>query len=141
MGKMKVQIDINVFMDVLTKRAGWFEGFTTIDVLKPQGITGYISALTIAVLQFLRLKKVGEMQARAEVKTITQDFEIVPLTRSIIFEALDSPLPEFEDNIQFYSAKAMQVDYIITRNKKHFVQNEIPVVTPVEFLKIIGILK
>jgi len=63
------------------------------------------------------------------------------LTRSIILDALDSPLPEFEDNIQFYSAKAMQVDYIITRNKKHFVQQEIPVVTPEEFLHIIGILK
>jgi hypothetical protein len=53
---MKILIDINAFMDVLTKRAGWFESFTTIDALKPQGITGYISALTIAVLQFLRLK-------------------------------------------------------------------------------------
>ncbi|MGH7456230.1 MAG: hypothetical protein ACRENG_33065, partial [bacterium] len=68
-----VLIDINVFMDVLTKRVGWFESFTTIDSLKPQGITGYISAMTIAVLQFLRLKKVGEMQARAEVKTIIED--------------------------------------------------------------------
>lgn len=137
---MKVLIDINVFMDVLTKRAGWFESFTTIDALKPQGITGYVSALTIAVLQFLRLKKIGEMQARTEVKAITQDFEIIPLTRPIIFEALDSPLPEFEDNIQFYSAKAIQVDYIITRNKKHFVQQEIPVLTSDEFLRLIGVL-
>lgn len=137
---MKVLIDINVFMDVLTKRAGWFESFTTIDALKPQGITGYVSALTIAVLQFLRLKKIGEMQARTEVKAITQDFEIIPLTRPIIFEALDSPLPEFEDNIQFYSAKTIQVDYIITRNKKHFVQQEIPVLTSDEFLRLIGVL-
>lgn len=138
---MKVHVDINVFMDVLTKRAGWFESFSTIDALKPRGITGYISALTIAILQFLRIRKVGEIQARTEVKAITQDFEIVPLTRQIIIDAFDSPLPEFEDNLQFYSAKEMNVDYIITRNKKHFVQNEIPVVTPDEFLKIIGILK
>ena len=62
------------------------------------------------------------------------------MTRQIIFEALDSPMPEFEDNIQFYSAKAMQVDFIITRNKKHFVQQEIPVVTPEEFLRLIGVL-
>lgn len=138
---MKVLIDINIFMDVLTKRAGWFESFTTIDALKPQGVTGHISALTMAVLQFLRLKKVGEMQARNEVRTITQDFEIAPLTRQIIIDAFDSSLPEFEDNIQFFSAKAMQVDYLITRNKKHFVQQEIPVVTPEEFLHIIGVLK
>jgi len=138
---MKVHVDINVFMDVLTKRAGWFESFSTIDVLKPDGIAGYISALTIAVLYFLRRRKVGEMKARMETKAITQDFEIVPLTQPILVAAFDSQLPDFEDNVQFYTAKEMGVDYIITRNKKHFVQNEIPVVTPEEFLKIIGILK
>lgn len=140
MGKMKVHIDINVFMDVLAKRAGWFESFTLIDVLSSQDVTGYISAMTIAVLQFLRLKKVGEVRARAEVKTIAHGLEIVPLTRQIIFDALDSPIPEFEDNIQFYSARQERVDYIITRNKKHFVQQEIPVITPDEFLRLLGVL-
>ncbi|MDZ7292694.1 MAG: PIN domain-containing protein [candidate division KSB1 bacterium] len=138
---MKVHVDINVFMDVLTRRAGWFESLSTIDLLKSYGIAGYISALTIAILHFLRMRKVGEMQARTEVRTITQDFEIVPLTRQIIIDAFDSQLPEFEDNIQFYSAREMQVDYIITRNKKHFDQMGIPVATPDEFLKIIGILR
>lgn len=137
---MKVHIDINVFMDVLTKRAGWVESFLTLDVLKPHGITGYISALTIAVLHCLRVRKAGEMQARSEVKTITQDFEIVPLTRQIVIDAFDSQLPEFEDNIQFFSAREMQVDYLITRNKKHFNQQEIPIASPDEFLRIIGIL-
>lgn len=37
--------------------------------------------------------------------------------------------------------KVLQVDYLTTRNKKHFVQQEIPVVTPEEFLHLIGILK
>lgn len=50
-------------------------------------------------------------------------------------------MPGFEDNIQFFSAKLMQVDYLITRNKEHFAQQEIPVVTPEEFLHLIGILK
>ncbi|MCI0613136.1 PIN domain-containing protein [bacterium] len=138
---MKVHVDINVFMDVLTQRAGWLESLATIKILKPRGIDGFISALTMAVIYFQRLRIFGETQARADAKFVTRDFEIIPLTRQIIFEALDSQLPEFEDNIQIYSAKEMQVDYIITRNKKHFVQNEIPVVTPDGFLKIIGILK
>jgi predicted nucleic acid-binding protein len=138
---MKVHVDINVFMDVLTQRTGWLESLAAIKILKPYGISGFVSALTMAIIYFQRLRKFGETQARADAKFVTKDFEIVPLTRSIIFEALDSPLPDFEDNIQFYSAKATQVDYIVTRNKKHFAQQEIPVVTPEEFLHIIGILK
>jgi len=138
---MKVHVDINVFMDVLTKRAGWLESFSTIDSIRPPRIVGYISALTPAIVQFLRVKKVGEMPARAEAQKMTQDFEIVPLTRQIILDAFELPLPEFEDNIQFLSAKEMKVDYIITHNKKHFAQNEISVLTPREFLQRIGILK
>ncbi len=80
------------------------------------------------------------MGARVEARQATKDFEIVPATREIIDAAFDSPLPDFEDNIQFYSAKAMQVDYLITRNKKDFVQNELPVVTPEEFLRVISVL-
>lgn len=138
---MKVHVDINVFMDVLTQRAGWLESVAAIKSLKPRGISGFTSALTIAIIYFQRLRKLGETQARADAKFVTRDFEIIALTRPIIVEALDSSLPDFEDNIQFFSAKEMQVDYIITRNKKHFVQQEIPVVTPEEFLHVIGILK
>jgi len=138
---MKVHVDINVFMDVLTQRAGWLESVAAIKSLKPRGISGFTSALTIAIIYFQRLRKLGETQARADAKFVTRDFEIIALTRPIIVEALDSSLPDFEDNIQFFSAKEMQVDYIITRNKKHFTQQEIPVVTPEEFLHVIGILK
>ncbi|NUO83910.1 PIN domain-containing protein [candidate division KSB1 bacterium] len=138
---MKVHVDINVFMDVLTQRAGWAESVAALKSLKPRGISGFTSALTMAIIYFQRLRKFGEMQARTDAKFITRDFEITPLSRQIIFEALNSPLPDFEDNIQFFSAKAMQVDYLITRNKKHFAQQEIPVVTPEEFLHLIGILK
>lgn len=138
---MKVHVDINVFMDVLTQRAGWAESVAALKSLKPRGISGFTSALTMAIIYFQRLRKFGEMQARTDAKFITRDFEITPLSRQIIFEALNSPLPDFEDNIQFFSAKAMQVDYLITRNKKHFAQQKIPVVTPEEFLHLIGILK
>jgi hypothetical protein len=137
---MKVDVDINVFMDILTKRSGWTESLATIKILKTNRIQGYISALTIAVLYFLRVRAVGEMQARSECNLMTKDFKTVPLTRKIINAALASQLPEFEDNIQFYSAKREKVDYLITRNKKHFGQQEIPVATPDEFLKVIGVI-
>jgi hypothetical protein len=127
-------------MDVLSKRSGWTESLATIKVLKPNKIKGNISALTTAILYFLRLRSVGEMQARSECKLMTKDFKVIPLTRKIINEALASTLPDFEDNIQFYSAKKENVDYIITRNKKHFNQQEISVATPDEFLKIIGVI-
>jgi len=138
---MKVHLDINLFMDVLSKRSGWLESVATIRSMKRFGITASVSALTAAVIYFLRKRTVGEMRARTEVKVMLKGIETIPLTWQIIDAALTSQLPDFEDNLQFYSAKEVKADYIITRNKKHFKQDEIPVVTPDEFLKIIGILK
>ena len=41
---------------------------------------------------------------------------------------------DFEDCLQLECAKSTQVDYIITRNVKDFVQSDIIVLSPDEFL-------
>ena len=135
---MKIHIDINVFMDVLTKRSGWMESLAAIKGIKKHNIQGYVSALTVAVIYFLRVRSVPEMQAREDAKFIVKDFKIVPLTPKILQLALDSDLPPFEDNIQLFSAKAKRVDFLITRNKKHFVQEHVKVLNPEELLEILG---
>ncbi len=39
----------------------------------------------------------------------------------------------FEDALQYYSAKSVKADYIITRNTKDFTYSDIKVLTPREF--------
>ncbi|MDZ7269803.1 MAG: hypothetical protein ONB48_21155 [candidate division KSB1 bacterium] len=75
---MKVHVDINVVKDVSTQRAGWMESVAALKSLKPRGVSGFISALTMAIIHFQRLRKLGETQARADAKFVTKDFEIVP---------------------------------------------------------------
>lgn len=41
---------------------------------------------------------------------------------------------DFEDALQYYTAKENGVDCIITRNKKDFYFSDFPVYTPEEFL-------
>ena len=60
----------------------------------------------------------------------------VDLSVSIIDKAIDSPISDFEDAVQFYTATYSEADYIITRNPKHFPQNDIPVLTPNAFLAL-----
>ncbi len=54
--------------------------------------------------------------------------------------SFESEIPDFEDAIQFYSAKEKDVEIIITRNKKDFmpVEKEIMISTPEEFIKKLG---
>ena len=132
---MKLLIDVNIFVDVLRKRRGWTESLLTLNKLPEPSITGFVSALTIPILYFLHKPLLGERRARREARWMTRNCQIVPLTEQILNVAQSSRLPDFEDAIQFYSAKEAQVDYLVTRNKRDFRQKEIAVVTPEELLK------
>ncbi len=46
----------------------------------------------------------------------------------------EEKLPDFEDCIQYHSAKAVQCEAIITRNTKDFGKVELKIYTPEEFL-------
>ena len=66
---------------------------------------------------------------------VLNNVNIVPLGREILETAHESFLPDFEDSIQFESAKIAGVDRVVTRNKRHFKQGEIIILTPEELLK------
>jgi len=122
-------------MDVLRKRRGWKNSLLVLNKLTDPSLTGFVSALTIPILYFLNRSLLGEKRARREAKWMTRDCQIVPLTEQTLNKSQRSQLPDFEDAIQFFSAKEAQVDYIVTRNKKDFQQKEIVVFTPEELLK------
>ena len=132
---MKLLIDVNIFVDVLRKRRGWAKSLLVLNKLTDPSITGFVSALTLPILYFLQRRLLGEREARREARWMTRDCQIVPLTEQILNAAQRSRLPDFEDAIQFHSAKEAQVDFIVTRNKRDFRQKQIAVVTPEELLK------
>ena len=53
---------------------------------------------------------------------------------NIVRQALSLKANDFEDALQYYSARSIFSDSIVTRNVRDFVFSEIPVLTPSEFL-------
>jgi len=131
---VKLLIDVNVFMDVLRHRVGWESSLAVLEKLTDPSRSGFISSLSIPILYFLNKPGIGDRKARKRVAWITRHCQVVPLTAHILDLAYQSVLPDFEDAIQFYSAREAKVDSIITRNTKDFRQKEITVLTPEEFL-------
>ena len=133
--RMILLVDINIFEDVIRKREGWEGSLVVLSKVRSEDVTGVISALTVPVLYFLR--RLPDRKARKKVKETIQGFGIIDLTSEIVNDAVDDQeFVDFEDAIQFYSAKSANAEIIITRNKKHFrvVEGKINVLTPEEFL-------
>ena len=132
---MKILVDVNLFIDVITKRANWDRSLQVLNLArKADEIEGWISALTFPLIYFFRLRVVDEPQARTDTQAAVKGFQIIPLTQEIIDKAVASSLPDFEDNIQLISAETVGVDHLLTRNKRDFVSASLPILTPKEWL-------
>jgi len=128
---MKVLVDVNVFLDVLTRRRDWVSSLQVLHLLRHvPALDGWTSALTVPVLYFFRRRVFSEAQARADAQTAIRGLQLVPLTSALLDTAAACSLPDFEDNIQLASAQAITAEYLITRNTKHFEPAPLPVLTP-----------
>ena len=64
-------------------------------------------------------------------------FEVAPVTRAVIEDALTTPIQDFEDAVLYQSAIHYGCQLIVTRNTKDFTHTRIPVMTPDEFIALL----
>ena len=132
---MKIFIDVNVFIDVMTKRSGWSESLRVLNLARrSQEIESWTSALTLPLLYFFRRRVADEMTARGDAQAILKGIHLVGLSQTILDQALGSAGTDFEDNIQLASAESISANHLITRNKKDFDTSQISVLNPDEWL-------
>ena len=68
---------------------------------------------------------------------INKAFTVLAVDGNIIEQALDSAFLDFEDAVQYYTAKESNADVVITRNVKDYVNSAILVKTPTEFCDLL----
>lgn len=134
---MKIFIDVNIFIDVMTKRRGWTESLRVLNLARrSQEIESWTSALTLPLIYFFRRRVVDEPTARADAQAILKGLHLVALSQSILDPAVVSTGPDFEDNIQLVSAVSISANHFNTRNKKDFDASTISVLNPEEWLAL-----
>jgi predicted nucleic acid-binding protein len=107
---LKIFIDVNVFIDVMTKRSGWTESLRVLNLArKSQEIESYTSALTLPLLYFFRRRVVDETTARNDAQAILKRLRLVALSQTILDHALASAGPDFEA-----SAESISANHLIT---------------------------
>jgi len=133
-------VDANIFFDVVGKRKNWQDSFAILMKARLPHTTYYVSTLTVIFLH-MRLFEFHNLAARDEVKELIEGFTIIPVTTENVEQALiNTEIEDFEDAVQYYSAKTMGSQTIITNNTKDYdaVAQEIEVITPKKFIEIDG---
>ena len=100
---------------------------------KEMGMNFYVSFLSLANFAYINRKKTRE-ELNNDLSFLCDKFIVLPNEKQQILEAIKLNASDFEDGIQYGSAKSGGCHCIITRNQKDFEFSEIPVFTPDEFL-------
>jgi predicted nucleic acid-binding protein len=137
---MDVLIDTNVILDVLLQRIQYASDSTRVLVLSERGlIDGFVSASSVTDIFYIVRKALGSANlAIASLRKLTTMVNVASVSSDHIDEALNLGWNDFEDSIQYVVGKSIGAEYIITRNKLDFRAAQIKIISPEEFLNIIG---
>jgi predicted nucleic acid-binding protein len=138
MPKIRILLDLNILLDVLQKREPFFKDSSLVLSLIEEGtIDGFISAHSVTTLMYLLAKDKSIDLAKIVLTSLLQFLKVIRVDQSTIEQALNLPYKDFEDAVQMIAALQSRLDFLVTRNPRDYPHPAVPVLQPVELLKII----
>ena len=129
---MKIYLDTNILMNTLLDR-DFGRSRAILEFLFEQNYKLFVNDITIVNIVYLTRKFYTRETIKIEINKIKQFIHIICANSEIIDEALESDFKDFEDGVQYYSAKSINADLILTDNKKDFIYSDIDVMNSIEF--------
>lgn len=136
---MRVLVDTNVVLDVLLAREPHVRHAAEVFALIERSqVDAAICATTITTVHYLLAQSLEPDDARNALRELIELFEIAPVNRPVIEQALQSRILDFEDAVLEQAARLVGAETIITRNTKDFSKSTVKALDPVAFLSAMG---
>jgi len=133
-------LDTNVVIDFLTDRRSFsMEAAQLFDYSEKGKVKIYLTAVSYNNIYYIVKKLTSHKETIKILKGLEALTETIDTSRLAIKQALDSEFKDFEDAIQYFTAKSSKkMDAIVTRNVLDFKLSKIPILTPEEALSMIS---
>jgi predicted nucleic acid-binding protein len=136
---VRVIVDTNVVLDVLLARKPFVNAAVRLFGLIERGqIEGLLCATSLTTLDCLLSQSLSRAESRETLRRLMRLFEVAPVTRAVIEEALLSRIADFEDAVVEQSGRLAGADAVITRDAKDFRLSIIKALAPDELLSFLG---
>ena len=97
-------------------------------------ISAFLCATTITTVDYILNQSLSRSASQKALHRLMELFEVAPVNRPVIEEALQSKMTDFENAVLAHAGNLAGVDVIITRNTRDFKYSPIKAVDPNEFL-------
>jgi len=130
-------IDTNVVLDYAEEREGFFEAAEKIFMQMRQGsFDGFVSSSAVTdIYFFLRRHYKSSEIAMSLLVMLLDALGVLLVDRQTIDTAIESGMQDFEDAVQAAAAHDFGLNIVVTRDKKGFLDSDLWVYSPEEFLK------
>jgi len=132
----RIFVDSDIILDLLCKREPFYEYaaevFTLGDTNKIELVT---TSLVFANVFYILRKILGIDKAKELLRKLRIMINIVPVEEKTVDLALNSKFADFEDGLQYFTARENKIGIILTRNVKDYKEKEILIQTPQEYIK------
>jgi predicted nucleic acid-binding protein len=132
----KIFIDSDIILDVLAGREEFVEAAAE---LFEMGHSNRIELFTTPVILanvFYMLRKTSSAEgAKKNLQKLRLIIHILPINEKIVDLSLNSQFNDFEDGLQYFTAKENKISVLITRNIRHYKVDDIIVETAEEYIQ------
>ena len=134
--KRRIFVGSDVILDVLAAREPFHQHAEKLfDRIAKGEVEGFSSPVVFSNLFYVLRKQIGAPKANGLLKNLRLLLKVLPMNDKVVDSALASPMPDFEDAMQYYCAANAGVETIVTRNGRDFKSIPIALFTPEEYLK------
>lgn len=131
---MKFLIDTNVVLDVFEKREPFYANSRNILELAARGkIEAYITSNCVSDIYYTYHKhNHNSDECKKAIATLLKILNVLDVNGSDCTKALVSNVSDYEDAMLIETGLRNNIDYIVTRDYKHFRNSKIPALDPSE---------
>jgi predicted nucleic acid-binding protein len=127
---VKTLLDTDILLDVALQRAEFFlDSSRMLEWAEAAPGQAAVAWHTLSNLAYLL-----RPDARSFIRGLLDFVEVAPVATLQARQALNLPLPDFDDALQVASALSFGANYIITRNLSHYRRSPVPALSPAQFL-------
>jgi len=129
-------VDSDIILDLLCKREPHYAFAAKVFTLADYKELSLKTTSVVYANVFYILRKIlGIEKAKEYLRMLRLIVGVLPVDEKIIDLALNSSFSDFEDGLQYYTARENQISILLTRNIKDYKGKELIVQTPEEYIK------
>jgi predicted nucleic acid-binding protein len=132
-------LDTNVLIDFLIDRKPFsLEAAKLFNYSLKKKVNLYVAAVSYNNIYYILNRNNSNTQTINSLSELFELTEIIDVSKEIIKKSLHSDFKDFEDAIQYHTAKSFnKIDCIVTRNTKDFKTSVLPVFNVTEALSFL----